>query len=83
MATDLLMCGKVIEVNGDNYLIRLKDGTTRYVMTDNWTFGNGQAHQGEDVYCQVRDDGQTSTLTRAFFIPCELPINPFISAMAS
>ncbi|MCA9473743.1 MAG: hypothetical protein MRJ96_06835 [Nitrospirales bacterium] len=83
MDRDSLVCGQVVKVLKRGYMVRVAEGSTRFVATNNLTRGNGPARLGEDVQCQVTSDGRASNLTRLFYVPCDIQTYPVLSAKAS
>lgn len=64
-----LLCGKVINVFGREFLVRQSDGKNRRVSTDDKTYGNGKPQKGELVLGWVDEKGHASVLTRAVQVP--------------
>ncbi|GJL52495.1 hypothetical protein [Candidatus Nitrospira salsa] len=69
MGSGSMLHGEVLDVKGHDYLVRLADGSTKLLYTDNRTFGNGPAHPGEAVLACLENDDRISVLTRVFWIP--------------
>jgi len=69
MGNGSMLRGEVIDVKGHDYLVRLADGSTRSLYTDNRTFGNGPAHPGEAILACLESENRVSVLTRVFWVP--------------
>ncbi|GJL67243.1 MAG: hypothetical protein NPIRA05_22140 [Nitrospirales bacterium] len=69
MGDGSMLRGEVLDVKGHDYLVRLADGSTRLLYTDNRTFGNGPARPGEAVLACLENDDRISVLTRVLWIP--------------
>ena len=74
MVNSSMLRGEVIDVKGHEYLVRLADGSTRPMHTDNRTFGNGPAYQGEDILAWLEKDSRVSVLTRIKWVPMKTEV---------